>query len=66
MTLDEMLAKPGVYEVTDAISVVYSEYFRVEVDSDLVCHQLTPLGDRDGVLPRDGWRPHTIVIGEVK
>jgi len=52
-TLDEMLAAPGVYQ----IGLKGSPFFtRVEVDEDLVCHQLTPSMERDGVLPRDGWR----------
>lgn len=52
-TLDAMLAAPGVYR----IGLKDSPFFtHVEVAEDLVCHQLTPSLERDGVLPRDGWR----------
>lgn len=52
-TLDEALATPGIYVVHNPEFI-----FFVEVDQELVCHQLSltePGYPRDGVLPPDGW-----------
>lgn len=52
MTLDEMLSTPGFYEVALRWA---PGFFRVEVDDQLNCHQLTPEWQRDGILAREGW-----------
>lgn len=57
--LDAVLAVPGIYRIYGNAGAEYSFY--VEVDSELVCHQLTLHGERDGVLNRDGWDPQCIV-----
>ncbi len=66
MTLDEMYATPGVYDVTSTAMQARGQYVRVEVDNTGVCHQLTPAGKRDGGLSREGWSADTIVLGEVR
>jgi hypothetical protein len=51
MTLDELLARPGIYVVQMRLGI-----FFIEVEVDQTCHQLKPeTFERDGVLPRDGW-----------
>lgn len=65
ISLDEMLATPGFYDVTSLEMHACGRYLQVEVDASGVCHQLTPTGQRDGVLARDGWGPTVFVIGRV-
>jgi hypothetical protein len=50
-TIEEMLATPGVFVLVYPAGVI-----AVEVDENLVCHQLIlNTLKRDGVLSADGW-----------
>ncbi|MGJ7500120.1 hypothetical protein ACSFBF_07145 [Variovorax sp. ZT5P49] len=66
MTIDEMIARPGFYEVTSPAMSAMGGYTVVEVEADGTVHQLTPAGARDGVLSREGWSPDVIVLRQVE
>jgi len=62
LTVDEMLAVPGVYEVANRAMLARAEMALVEVDAEGVAHQLNRDGKRDGVLSRDGFAHDTQAI----
>ena len=65
MTIDEMVSRPGFYEVSSLGLLAKGQYFVVEVEANGTVHQLTPEGQRDGVLVREGWAPQAIVLRQV-
>lgn len=62
MTIDEMLASPGLYEVANDFMRERGLSVLVQVDPDGRAHQINDEGMRDGVLSRDGWTPDATAL----
>ena len=60
ISIEEMIKSPGFYQM--AANPEGTAYYVVEVDQDGTVYQLTPAGNRDGVLAPDGWPPAARVI----
>lgn len=58
----EMLRTPGKYAVSTPSMAREHRYMMVEVDQDLVAHQLTTTGKRDSALHPDSWSPLAQVV----
>lgn len=57
-TIDWLRTMPGKYYITANTC----NYIGIEVDSDGTIYQLTPKGERDGILDDDGWETDVVWV----
>ena len=60
-SIRQMLTKPGIYVLAD--TAMPKAYALAEVDAEGTVHQLTPQGQRDGILVADGWKATAVAHG---